>query len=965
MKNFKKVLALVLTVAMVLSSMTFAFAQTVVQNQEKAEVLFDLGLFKGANPDKFEPRLENDMNRAEAVTMVIRLLGWDTDATAEIPFKDKELSGDYAWAKPFIAKAYEEGITIGNSATEFGVVEKVTLQQYATFLLRALGYEITAENYAQAPEMAYEAGLLSLADVLAADKAAIRDQLVGVSYNALFASEKDSDVTLLEKLIADEKVTEDQVIKSGDADLIALLEEVTTGEDLAIASVVADNLKEVYVTFNREVDADTVTDANVKVKDNKGSVALKEDGVTAVITLDKAFEDNQKEYTLIVENVKDAEGNKIAKTEEKFKAFDATLPEVLDVAVTGPRQVVLTFSEPINPNSKDKKVEVKQDKANLGNRVAVDGNKVTVDVFTNFVEDKEYTVRVTGFEDYAGYKNVVNTLSFVYAKDSNPPVATVVKAEQEYVVIEFDKPVKGLKVDKFYHTFNAWEAQGIYPKAKADGVSPIKSTDSVTKVFVYFYENANGKAIPAGGTTLGIHGKEIKDNWGNALGTQEFKISVAADNTTPEVKEIKVEANDKIKVIFTKTVEFTKDNIDVLDADGKKASGLSVRSIDKTRGTEFVVTLSKEMAGKTITVSIKDVKDTTVNKNKLDLYSQLVEIVDKSKPEVKEVYYNLKLKSGETKKFDKKDLFVTFNKEVDPETALVASNYSVVLPDNEVIVLTESPSFDSVSTRVKLSLTDAQAKKIHDVSNKTDVKLQVINVKDLLGNTIVPVQKAFKTDLQGDTTKTIAANIEVTAKDTIKVIFKDLLTGITEDNFTVTLNEKVVASEDFASFTITENNAETVVEIKLSKEDIATDLGNLNVAVDAKTNITNSFGEKVTSVSISETKDKVVPEIDKGKDNANVTIVNTNNEKLTVTLLLTEKINKTTVATTSFSVSKGSIDKVDAETDKKVVLTITNSDKGFKAGDIIDLTYEGKILDIPGNALKDPGLIELNVPTAE
>ena len=35
-------------------------------------------------------------------------------------------------------------------------------------------------------------------------------------------------------------------------------------------------------------------------------------------------------------------------------------------------------------------------------------------------------------------------------------MAEVVKAEQTYVVVEFDKPVKGLKKDYFYHTFNAW-----------------------------------------------------------------------------------------------------------------------------------------------------------------------------------------------------------------------------------------------------------------------------------------------------------------------------------------------------------------------------------------------------------------------------------------------------------------------------------------------------------------------------
>ncbi len=963
MKNFKKVLALVLTVAMVLSSMTFAFAQTVVQNQEKAEVLFDLGLFKGANPDKFEPRLENDMNRAEAVTMVIRLLGWDADATAEIPFKDKELSGDYAWAKPFIAKAYEEGITVGNSATEFGVVEKVTLQQYATFLLRALGYDINGENYAQAPEMAYEAGLLSLADVLAADKAAIRDQLVGVSYNALFASEKDSDVTLLEKLIADEKVTEDQVIKSGDADLIALLEEVTTGEDLAIASVVADNLKEVYVTFNKAVDADTVTDANVKVKDNKGSVALKEDGVTAVITLDGNL-GNQKEYTLIVENVKDAEGNTMAKTEEKFKAFDATLPEVLDVAVTGPRQVVLTFSEPI---AKAGTVEVKQDKANLGSRATVEGNKATVNVYSNFVEDKEYTVKVTGFEDYAEYKNIVNTLSFVYAKDTNPPVATVVKAEQEYVVVEFDKPVKGLTKDKFYHTFNAWKAEDIYPKAKADGVNTVKTTDSVTKVFVYFYVGTEGKAIPAGGTNLGILGKEIKDNWGNALGNQEFMISVAADKTAPEVKEIKVEAANKLKVIFTKSVTFEKDNIEVLDENGKKISGLLISKIDKEVDKEFIVTLNKELAGKTVTVSIKDVKDTTVNKNELSLHSELVEITDKSKPKVEEVYYNLDRKKE--KDFSKKDLFVRFNKDVDSETALVASNYLIVVGE-EATILTEAPSYDNVSSRVRIPLTNDQAETLYQAIEKAkSPKLQVINVKDLLGNTITPQTKAISTKVSSTNEVKVEKAVATSTRD-LKIKFNDLLSGLTEKNFKIKVGVKDI---DVFDFTDKEESGVTVVEFKLPKDNkFATDAKNVEITMDKLDEITNSFGVKGITLkdgNVITFKDEVAPEVTEVK----ATISKADSEKdskdkvdVTLTIKFSEKMDEATFSSKSFVVAGGTIEDRPVFDDAKEVATFVVKGELGDIGEVITVSYgETGVTDDAGNKLVMEKSVEATVKVVE
>ena len=110
--------------------------------QEAAEMLYELGLFKGTGTDaagKPVFDLGRAPTRAEAVTMLVRLLGKEEDARSgrwEIPFTDIA-----NWAKPYVGYAYANGLTTGVSETRFGGSQTVTAAQFLTFTLRALGYE--------------------------------------------------------------------------------------------------------------------------------------------------------------------------------------------------------------------------------------------------------------------------------------------------------------------------------------------------------------------------------------------------------------------------------------------------------------------------------------------------------------------------------------------------------------------------------------------------------------------------------------------------------------------------------------------------------------------------------------------------------------------------------------------------------------------------------------------------------
>lgn len=141
----KRFLAIILSVALLCTFVPAASAAT-SEESGAAQALYDLGLFQGTgNNDDGTPNFDLDRTptRAEAVTMLVRLLGKDAEAKAgtwETPFTDVA-----DWAKPYVGYAYTNGLTTGTSDTTFGGDATVNATQYLTFVLRALGYTSGAD----------------------------------------------------------------------------------------------------------------------------------------------------------------------------------------------------------------------------------------------------------------------------------------------------------------------------------------------------------------------------------------------------------------------------------------------------------------------------------------------------------------------------------------------------------------------------------------------------------------------------------------------------------------------------------------------------------------------------------------------------------------------------------------------------------------------------------------------------
>lgn len=162
----------------------------------KADVLKELGLFKGTSEGY---RLEKTATRAEGLTMILRLIGEEKEIQLTERFSlFKDVPKDY-WAYNPVNYGVFKGYINGTSPTAFTPEREIIKEEFLKILLSAMGHQgITIEN---AYNKAVEFGLLPKNLEIFLEKEFLRDEMVNISYNALFSKNAEGR-TLLENLIA-------------------------------------------------------------------------------------------------------------------------------------------------------------------------------------------------------------------------------------------------------------------------------------------------------------------------------------------------------------------------------------------------------------------------------------------------------------------------------------------------------------------------------------------------------------------------------------------------------------------------------------------------------------------------------------------------------------------------------------------------------------------------------------------
>lgn len=177
---------------------------------ELALNLKELGLFKGVGENEngetvFE--LEKKMNRVEALVMLVRAFGKESEAEKYAkthPFTDVP-----AWADGYVSYAYDKRITKGVSSNLFGAESDTSLEMYLTFMLRALGYnEGKGKDFVWTEPwtLATVSGILPIQ----VQSDFLRGDAVTVTTAALYSDLKNSKTKLYEKLVLDGVFSIDQ-----------------------------------------------------------------------------------------------------------------------------------------------------------------------------------------------------------------------------------------------------------------------------------------------------------------------------------------------------------------------------------------------------------------------------------------------------------------------------------------------------------------------------------------------------------------------------------------------------------------------------------------------------------------------------------------------------------------------------------------------------------------------------------
>jgi len=104
---------------------------------EAVEVLYDAGIVQGKADGTFRPY--EPISRAEFTVLLNRSLGLASGAAH--PFTDFPAG---SWFEPAVAALYEAGLVQGLSPSEFNPEGRLSRQQAASFIIRALEYRLTA-----------------------------------------------------------------------------------------------------------------------------------------------------------------------------------------------------------------------------------------------------------------------------------------------------------------------------------------------------------------------------------------------------------------------------------------------------------------------------------------------------------------------------------------------------------------------------------------------------------------------------------------------------------------------------------------------------------------------------------------------------------------------------------------------------------------------------------------------------
>lgn len=735
MRNLRKLTAVVLAVALVLTSMAAAFAATeesttaataTVVNGDKAAVLKELKLYAGTDDTNPAAGLEKPLEVQQALAFLATEFGYKAEADkmadedadkALAKFVDGKDVATYA--KKVVAYSVQEGIIAGEKTNDGKLYIRpaaaVKATRFATFIIKALGYDLTGSFTESVAQLSEVEGAKIDAE---ATGDLTRDAAVGFMYGILTAK-TDSGKTVAENLLAADSSLQTVLSKN------SLL---PVNGTLAVDSVKAVANNKVAVTLKEEAVA-TAADFAIVKKGTTTAVAVKdvvkESAKVFIVETDALT--GGTSYTLTVNG---------ASINFTGIAADNSAPTIVKVTAPDTNTFELEFSDKLDYATATDVANYTWDKSLKTVKAELNGDRNKVKLTTDVAKrNVYYNLTIANVKNSDG-KAIAKTSRNIQAiEDKVAPRLNPIKVQNNRMLVLTFQDANGMNKaaletlanysinDLTITSATAYDATG--DDDKYETVVLVTDTQTQGKTYTLTIENLTDNSVLA-----------------NPLGkvSRTFR-GASEDKTAPTVKQGSSVVSENNTLV---TIEFTDNNAmdaatledisnytithgnEVLDVISAKASDTKFPDGYKTK--KVTLTTAAQEANRNYKLEIKSVADEFGNVlkqvgGKNPVFSFSGSAVDTRPPYVVKTAY---VSSTQVK--------LTFDGNLDEATAEDPTNYSfnkdigapikAELSDDKVVTLTTQ----TLTANTTYTIT------INNVEDKFENAMSNVKV-DLLTNT--------------------------------------------------------------------------------------------------------------------------------------------------------------------------------------------------------------------------------------
>ncbi|WP_163537592.1 Ig-like domain-containing protein [Gracilibacillus sp. YIM 98692] len=552
----------------------------------------------------------------------------------------------------------------------------------------------------------------------------------------------------------------------------------------------ANNLKSIQVTFNQEINEDTID--NVTATDASGNdVAttnyLSEDGETITLVKNSASFNQHDKVTVTVDGVENTDGDAV-EYEEVVTVTDVKAPEVVSATATSSKTIDVYFSEPVDLTEEQKvwsdvfELDGVDLFADLTNHP--EDNKITLNLSSSMDVGAHILVVKDTIKDYGTFPVSEKELGIDVAEDSEAPYISSAELRAPGTVrVVFSEPVVESSIATSSNDFTV----------KAAGQSATQIS-SVTKVNSTTFDLDLVTALDAGAiVNTEITYKGVTDLEGNDVeDALSYEFVAPNDTDEPTASVTKVE-NGNVYVQFSEPVDSTAvtNAFELYDSNDTKvrATGDISASADPDVENGYILSPnSKADLDGNYTLKLLDdvVSDTSIRSNFASGDTFAVTFEDTKAPGIVNSELTGELKTNDDSEYTALELKVPFNDKMDAETATDLDNYilnngtgtdiilsnvtgaEATLSADGTFVTVNVPSTESTLSTTKL-VVNSQDFTPADLT-ATNYDLKVLGVNDDAGNTLVASDiNSAKTVNEFDASSLTLTSAEVTGKRTVVI----------------------------------------------------------------------------------------------------------------------------------------------------------------------------------------------------